>query len=87
MTHHFDLFFNNKLQTFFLVTNDKLENHMSSLKDCTKNVYAHILNFFKKLKHLSVFESYSAPYPCLSLCHLSSDTFHSSILTEIYTSM
>ena len=57
---------------------------MRSLKDYTKNVYAHILNFFKNLKHLNIFESYTTAYPGLLLCNSPSDVFHSSILTDLH---
>jgi hypothetical protein len=51
----------------------------------TANVYSHILTFFRNLKSLSIIEpSIVLGYPALSLCHLPSTTFSSSILTHLY---
>jgi hypothetical protein len=56
---------------------------IGSLKDYTRNVYAHILNFCKNLKHLNIIAPSVASYPGLSLCHLPSTTFFSLILTHL----
>ena len=49
----------------------------------TVNVYAHILNFFTRLKHLAIIEKFSLSYPCLILRRLPSTTFSSSTLTHL----
>lgn len=56
---------------------------MRSLKNDTINVYAHILNFFKNLKHLNIIETFKMSYPCLTLWDLPSTTFSSSALTYL----
>ena len=42
------------------------------------------MRFFKNLRCLNIIESNGAAYPGLSLFNLSPDTFHSSILTDLY---
>jgi hypothetical protein len=53
------------------------------LKEYTTNVYAPLLILFQNLKHLSIIESSITNYPPLSICHLPSTTFSSSILTKL----
>jgi hypothetical protein len=56
---------------------------VGSLKNYSINVYAHILNFFKNLKHLSIIETLNPTYPRLSLSDLPSNSFFSSTLTHL----
>ncbi len=65
-----------QITKLILVNNDQREV-LSSSTEYTRNVYAHVVNFFKNL-------SYFMMYPGLSLCNLPSSTFHSSILTDLY---
>jgi hypothetical protein len=69
--------------TDLILVNHDTYNMMESTKDYTVNVYARILNFFKKLKHLSIIETMNRPYPCLLLCNSPSTTFSSSTLTHL----
>ena len=57
---------------------------IESLRNYTVNVYAHILNFFPRLKHFTIIETFDMSYPCLALFNLSSTTFSSSTLTHLY---
>jgi hypothetical protein len=56
---------------------------IESTKDYTVNVYVRILNFFKRLKHLSIIETMNQPYPHLTLRNSPSTTFSSSTLTHL----
>jgi len=53
------------------------------MKNYTKTVYAHILNYFEKLEHFSVIETTIVGYPSLSVCYLPSNIFSSSTLTHL----
>jgi hypothetical protein len=70
------------------ITNLILINDDDHIKDhgsiYTSKIYAHILNFFKNLKVLNIIETSVMSYPALSLCYLPSNTFSSSILTELH---
>jgi hypothetical protein len=70
------------------ITNLILINDDEHVKDhgsiYTSKIYAHILNFFKNLKVLNIIETSVMSYPALSLCYLPSNTFSSSILTELH---
>ncbi|CAF1502373.1 unnamed protein product [Adineta steineri] len=70
--------------TNLILVNDDPYEMADSFKNYTTNIYAHILSFFKNLKKLNVVESTDEPYPPLSLCDLSLNTFSSSILTHLY---
>jgi hypothetical protein len=65
-----------------LVYNDN-DGIVNVLKDYTINAYAHILTFFKNIRHLSIHGSSIAAYPGLSLCGLPSTTFSSSTLSKL----
>ena len=56
---------------------------METAENYTRNVYAHILTFFKNLKHLSVLETLVSSYRGMSLYDLPSTTFFSSTLTHL----
>ena len=56
---------------------------IGSLKNYTTSVYAHILNFFKNLKNLSIIEPTVMSYPGLSLYDLPSVTFSSPTLAHL----
>jgi hypothetical protein len=49
----------------------------------TKNVYAHILNYFENLEYLNVTGALSDEYPGLTLHDLPPNAFSSSILTYL----
>ncbi|CAF1297643.1 unnamed protein product [Adineta steineri] len=71
--------FQQQITDLILVNVDKY-NMAVSLENYTRNVYVHILNFCENLTHLTVT---GTSYPALSLCHLPSNTFSSSILTYL----
>ena len=56
---------------------------MGSWRDYTRNVYAHIFNFCKGLKHFSVIQVSPMTCPPFLLCNLPSNTCFSSILTYL----
>ena len=56
---------------------------IESLNGYTVDVYAHILRFFKGLKHLTIIEPFDLSYPCLILRSLPSTVFRSSTLTHL----
>jgi hypothetical protein len=56
-------------------------------KNYTRNVYGHILNFFKNLKHLSLIETFNPSYRRLSIRHFPSNIFFSSTLTYLCINM
>lgn len=60
---------------------------IESSKIYTKNIYGHILNFFKNLKYLSVIETFNPSYPRLTLRELPSTTFFSATLTYLCINM
>ncbi|CAF4242203.1 unnamed protein product, partial [Rotaria magnacalcarata] len=74
--------FQQQITSLILVNNDK-SARVRSLKEYTRNVYAHILHFFKNLTHLNIICPYIMFCPGLSLCDLPATTFHSSILTHL----
>ncbi|CAF1526159.1 unnamed protein product [Rotaria magnacalcarata] len=74
--------FQQQITSLILVTNDK-SARVGSSKEYTRNVYAYILNFFKKLTHLNIIGPYVMLCPGLSLRDLPSTTFYSSILTHL----
>ena len=49
----------------------------------TVNVYASIVNFFTRLEHLIIVETFSMSYPRLALTDLPSTVFSSSTLTHL----
>ncbi|CAF3654362.1 unnamed protein product [Rotaria socialis] len=69
--------------TSLILVNDDKSARVGSLKEYTRNVYAHILNFFKKLTHLNIIGPYVMLCPSLSLCDLPATTFYSSILAHL----
>jgi hypothetical protein len=69
--------------TDLILINDDKYNMMESTQDYTINVYSHILNFFKNLKHFNIIERFSRLYPYLSLRDSPSTTFSSSTLTHL----
>jgi hypothetical protein len=88
--------FQQQITDLILVSNQRYSKKTS--QNYTKNIYAHILNFFKNLKHLNIVETfipscpsreYSIPiycfpsYPGLSLCNLPPTAFSSSTLTHL----
>ena len=78
----FSHIFKQQITDLTLIYNDN-DGIITSLKDYTLNIYAHILTFFKNLQHLSIQGSSIAAYPGLSLCDLPLTTFSSSILTKL----
>ncbi|CAF3572212.1 unnamed protein product, partial [Rotaria socialis] len=74
--------FQQQMTSLILVNNDK-SGRIGSLKLYTRNVYAHILNFFKNLTHLNIIGPYVMLCPGVSLCDLPSTTLYSSILTHL----
>jgi len=74
--------FKQQITDLTLIYNDN-DGIITSLKDYTTNVYAHILTFFKNLRNLSINGSSITAYPGLSLCDLPSTTFSSLILTKL----
>ncbi|CAM4846643.1 unnamed protein product [Rotaria magnacalcarata] len=74
--------FQQQITSLILVNNDK-SRRIGSLEEYTRNVYAHILNFFKNLTHLNIIGPYINLCPGLSLCGLPSTTFYSRILTHL----
>ncbi|CAF3138493.1 unnamed protein product [Rotaria sp. Silwood2] len=75
--------FQQKITNLILVNNDERRG-IGSLENYTRNVYEHILKFFKNLKHLSIIETLNLPYPPLSICDSPSTIFFSSTLTHLY---
>ena len=53
------------------------------MKNYNKNVYEHILKFFKNLKHLNIIEIPNQLYPPLLLCDSPSISFFSTTLTYL----
>ncbi|CAF1495979.1 unnamed protein product [Adineta steineri] len=78
--------FQQQIINLTLINNDT-RNFDDSSKTYTINVYAHILNFFKNLKSLSIVQPYWKSYPGLSLVDLPSNTFFSPILTHLSISV
>jgi hypothetical protein len=79
--------FQEQIINLILINNDK-EEMIGSVTNYTRNVYNHILTFFKNLKNLSVMDPSTMPsYPGLSLRDLPSTTFSSPILTHLYINM
>jgi hypothetical protein len=74
--------FQQQITDLILVNHDTNEL-IGSSKNYTVNVYEHILNFFKNLKHLNIIGSLNMSNPCLTLIDLPSNTFHSSTLTYL----
>ncbi|CAF2179596.1 unnamed protein product [Rotaria magnacalcarata] len=74
--------FQQQITSLILVNNDK-SARVGSLKEYTRNVYEHILNFFKNLTYLNIIGPYVMLCPGLSLCDLPSTTFYPSILTHL----
>ncbi|CAM2728242.1 unnamed protein product [Rotaria socialis] len=66
--------FQQQITSLILVNNDK-SARVGSLKEYTRNVYAHILNFFKNLIHLNIIGPYIILCPGLSLCLLPATPF------------
>ncbi|CAF4844723.1 unnamed protein product [Rotaria sp. Silwood2] len=77
--------FQEKITNLIIANNDKCVGR-GSLENYSRNVYEHILKFSKKLKHLSIIETFNPFYPPLSLCHSPSTIFLSSTLTHLYVS-
>ncbi|CAF0921931.1 unnamed protein product [Adineta steineri] len=87
--------FQEQITNLILINNDKGGRRGSSdiydegRMECspkiyTKDVYDHILTFFKNLKKLTIIEPSVMLYPPLSLHYLPSTTFSSPILTHLY---
>ncbi|CAF4891195.1 unnamed protein product [Rotaria sp. Silwood1] len=74
--------FQEKITNLIIANKDRC-SRMVSLEYYSRNVYEHILKFFKKLKHLSIIETFNRFYPPLSLCHSPSTIFFSSALTHL----
>ena len=71
-----------------LILGNKDERGMqTSVEDYTRDVYGHIVNFFKNLKSLALIETFNPSYPILSLRRLPSITFVSSTLTYLCINM
>lgn len=56
---------------------------LDSSKNYTKDIYGHIIYFFKNLKSLTIVETFNPSYPRLSFRQLPSTTFFSSTLTHL----
>ncbi|CAF5085951.1 unnamed protein product [Rotaria sp. Silwood1] len=63
--------------------NKDCKHAVGSLKDYTKRVYAHILNYLGNLEHLNVVETSNLTYAWLSIRCLPSNTFSSLTLTYL----
>lgn len=74
--------FQEQITDLILVNNDT-HKMKKSTENYTLNVYAHVLNLFPRLKHLTVVEKLHTAYPYLTLCYLPSTTFSSSTLTHL----
>ncbi|CAF1499066.1 unnamed protein product [Rotaria sordida] len=75
--------------TELILENNNNNNNCNSIeerilsKEYIENVYVSILTLFKNLKYLSIVGSSMINHPSLSICHLPSTTFISSILTKL----
>ncbi|CAF3210945.1 unnamed protein product [Rotaria sp. Silwood2] len=74
--------FQQKLTHLTLVNIDK-RTEIESLKNYNRNVYEHIMKFFRNLKYLSIIETHYRSYPPLLLYNSPSISFSSTILAYL----